>query len=96
MAVKTMCAVLDKAAQCFMTPFFVVAEGVAIRDFLAEAANPESILCKHSKDFSLYKFGTFDDNDGVFNLFREPQFIISANSLGQNQSSLPLGEETEK
>jgi len=73
-----------------MTPFFVVAEGVAIRDFLTEAANPESIICKHAKDFSLYKFGTFDDNTGGFELFKEPQFLIAANSLGATQVPLPL------
>lgn len=92
MALLTVCAVRDKAADCFMRPFFVVADGVAIRDFLTEAENPESIVCKHAKDFSLYKFGTFDDGNGVFDLLREPQFMISANSLGAQQKVIPLEE----
>lgn len=92
MAILTVCAVMDKCAECFVKPFFAVAEGVAVRDFLTESQNPESMLHKHAKDFSLYVFGTFDDNTGVFDLFREPRFVISADSLGSNQKPLPLEE----
>lgn len=78
MATKLVFAVLDKAAEIFMQPFFVLTEAVAIRDFQAEATNPESMLCKHAKDFSLYKFGAFDDASGSFLLLKEPQFVCSA------------------
>lgn len=78
MALKSVCCVRDKAAQCFMTPFFVVADGVAVRDFLAECSNPESMLSKHKKDFSLYKLGVFADDTGLFELYKEPQFLIAA------------------
>ena len=93
MAVKIVVAVLDKASASFMNPWFALHEQVAIRDFVSEAMNPESIIHKHAKDFSLYKFGTFDDADGKFEMLREPQFIMAANGLASNQVALPLGEQ---
>lgn len=78
MATKLMFAVLDKAAQLYMAPFFVVAEGVAVRDFMDEANNPSSLLSKHAKDFSLYRLGSFDDVTGSVFLHPEPQYVISA------------------
>lgn len=82
MAIKVMCAVLDKAAGCFMQPFFVPAIGVAVRDFCEEAQKPDSPICKHAKDFSLYQLATFEDTDGSLIVPREPEFIIAANGLG--------------
>lgn len=93
MAMLTVCAVLDKAAEVFMRPFFVVHEGVAKRDFIGECQNPESIIHKHAEDFSLYKFGTFDDNSGVFDLLREPQLLLAANGLGRVQPTLNLEDQ---
>lgn len=78
MATKLMFAVLDKAANLYMAPFFVVAEGVAVRDFMDEANNPSSLLAKHAKDFSLYRLGSFDDATGSFFLHAEPQYVMSA------------------
>lgn len=89
MATKLVFAVLDKAAQIYMQPFYVLTEAVAIRDFQAEANNPESMLCKHAKDFSLYKFGAFDDATGSFLLLREPQFVCAAQMPTPDLSEVP-------
>lgn len=78
MATKLMFAVLDKAANLYMAPFFVVAEGIAVRDFMDEANNSSSLLAKHAKDFSLYRLGSFDDATGSFFLHPEPQYVLSA------------------
>lgn len=88
MALRSVVAVRDKAAQLFMTPFFVVADGVAVRDFLSEANNPDSVICKHQQDFSLYKLGVFDEGNGTFELYKEPQFMIAAISASPKQEGL--------
>lgn len=78
MAIVSVVAVLDKGAEAYMTPVFFVTDAVAIRDFLGEAKNANSMFNRHPQDFSLYKFGVFDDNTGKFDLFGEPKFLVSA------------------
>lgn len=96
MATKLMYAVLDKAANLYMAPFFVIAEGLAVRDFVDEANNPSSLLAKHAKDFSLYRLGSFDDATGSFFLHAEPQYVLSAVNAQMmredSQPQLPLQE----
>lgn len=61
-------AIRDMKAEAFAQPFFMATRGLAIRAFSDEANNPSSMVCKHSSDFSLFHFGTFDDSTGTFDL----------------------------
>lgn len=59
-------AVYDAKSGFYMRPFFMQADGVAVRAFQDEvnreaADNP---LYNHSGDFSLYRVGQFDDSIG--------------------------------
>lgn len=62
------CAVYDSAAEVFGRPFFVPSTGVAIRSFRDEINNPDSAMCKHPDDYTLYNLGRFDDSMGGFDV----------------------------
>lgn len=68
MAKHQMISVVDRAAGCFGTPFFVPAKGVGIRSFTDEVnrADEKNQLHQHPDDFDLYTLGTFDDIEGSF------------------------------
>lgn len=78
-------AILDKAADTYSRPFVYATDAVAIRELSGEVRNPESIYNKHTRDFSLYYFGTYDDMSGRFDLLPEPRFVIAALSLLPNE-----------
>lgn len=65
---KYICAVYDRAAECFGNPFFVSATGLAIRDFTIEVNRDakENLLSQHPLDFELYCLGEFDEAIGEF------------------------------
>ncbi len=64
-------AVFDSKARVFFSPFYCPSKEVAIRAFKTAANDPESQLCQHSSDFTLFQLGTFNDELGTFELFRE-------------------------
>lgn len=68
MAKFAVCSVVDRAAGCFGTPFFVPAKGVGIRSFTDEVNREDKAnqLYLHPEDFDLYCLGDFDDNQGGF------------------------------
>lgn len=63
---KFICAVYDKAAECFGNPFVVPATGMAVRQFADEVNRdaPENPLFNHKIDFSLYTLGEFNEVNG--------------------------------
>lgn len=72
------CAIYDAASQMFGRPFFVAATGHAVRSFRDEVAReaPDNDLYKHPEDFTLYHFGSFDDNDGEWHLHAAPELLV--------------------
>lgn len=57
-------AVLDKAVDAFMPPFFVRSQGEAVRTFADAVNDKSSPFFKHVSDFELFKIGTFDPANG--------------------------------
>lgn len=70
------CAIYDTASQLFGRPFFVAATGQATRSFRDEINKPDTEFGRHPDDYSLYHFGTFDDNDGSWNLHSHPVLLV--------------------
>lgn len=70
-------AILDTAIGAFNTPIFVRSRGEAIRSFQDAANDEKSNLFRHSRDYILYRLGTYDDSTGLF-LVKEPERILSA------------------
>ena len=64
---KVVC-VVDRAAGCFGTPFFVPSTFVAIRSFTDEVNREakDNQLYLHPDDFDLYCLGDYDDIEGAF------------------------------
>lgn len=74
-------AVYDVKAQAYATPFFMPSTGLAIRAFSEVATDQNSQLCKHAEDFSLYKIGEFDDNEGKLITLTNPEYLTRASDF---------------
>lgn len=57
-------SIKDQAVEAFAQPFFVKAQGVAVRMFMDETNNEQSQINKHPEDFELWYLGEFDDETG--------------------------------
>lgn len=57
-------AVYDSKARVYGQPFFVVNEGLAVRAFQSSCNDPTTELNKYPEDFSLFRLGTFNDENG--------------------------------
>ena len=57
-------SIFDIAANSYARPFFLPANGIAIRVFTDLAVNAETDVGKHPKDYTLYNIGEFDDQTG--------------------------------
>lgn len=57
-------AIHDNAIEAFSQPFFVQAQGQAVRMFMDESRNEQSQLNKHPEDFALFYIGEFDERTG--------------------------------
>lgn len=77
-------AVFDKKAVVYMSPFYFLQKGQAIRAFEDSVNDPQSAFYKHPEDYSLFELGTFDDTSGIITS-RNPNFIEEALSLKQIQ-----------
>lgn len=71
--------VYDQKVNAFMQPFTMESEGQALRAFSDHVNNPESIWCRHPKDFTLYCLGTFDESSGEF--VNERSFVVEASTV---------------
>jgi len=56
----------DSKAGCFSRPWYALNDAVAIRSIQQLVNDPSTEICRHAADFSLFRLGTFDDNDGTF------------------------------
>lgn len=77
MAKYVVVSVRDRAADVYAVPNFMQSNGVAVRSF-TDAVNTEdanSSLWKHPEDFDMYVLGTFDDEEGTFDLLDRPRQI---------------------
>jgi hypothetical protein len=57
-------AIFDSATNAYMRPFFMQSDGQANRSFADEAVRADSEISKHPEDYSLFRVGTWDDNEG--------------------------------
>lgn len=81
---RVVCAVFDRAAASYGSPFFVAAIGLATRSFQDEVNRPaqDNQLYLHPEDFDLYELGSFDDSVGRFVNSREfPELICNGVSV---------------
>lgn len=60
-----MFAIFDSATEAYASPFFQQARGQAIRTFEDLANDPNTMICKHPADYTLFHTGTYDDQKGI-------------------------------
>lgn len=58
-------SIYDQKAKAYLTPFFAVTEGLAIRMFSGTINTEDNYISKNPEDFTLYKIGEFDDSNGT-------------------------------
>jgi len=62
---KLMFACYDKKTKIFGLPFYSIRREQALRDFQYASNDPQTEICRHAVDFSLFYLGTFDDEAGT-------------------------------
>lgn len=73
-------SVFDSATNAYMRPFVMQSDGQAIRGFTDESVRADSEMAKHPEDYSLFRIGSFDDNDGILEGC-EPKCIARAHEV---------------
>ncbi|AXH77656.1 MAG: nonstructural protein [Microviridae sp.] len=61
-----MFSVFDIKAEAFMVPWFMPAQGQAVRAFSDLVEDRNSMVGKHPGDYKLVYIGEFDDSNGEF------------------------------
>lgn len=72
--------IYDRKAQLYLSPFFAVSDGAAIRSFSDLANDLSTTIGRHPMDYVLFRNGTFDDVNGMLSA-DNPQHVADANIL---------------
>lgn len=59
--IRQIYTVLDRAVLAHGTPIFTRARGEAVRSFMDECKNPDSMLSKHPEHYEMYFIGTYNE-----------------------------------
>lgn len=57
--------VFDSKANAYLQPFFANTDGLATRSFIGALTDENHAFCKHSADYTLFRLGDFDDEQGI-------------------------------
>lgn len=71
----------DKKMESFNRPFFMPADGAAIRAFQDEVNNKDSELSKHPEDYSLWAIGIFEEDIGAITALEPIRKLTEATTL---------------
>lgn len=82
----------DEKALNFSPPFFVAAEGVALRAVADLGNDLNTTVGRHPRDYVLYSVGSFDDARGVFEP-EVPRQVVRVSEVLASQAKLPLEGE---
>jgi len=58
-------SIFDSKVGVYSNPFFCRSKGEALRTFGDLANDPQSRVCHHPGDFTLFELGEFEDNTAV-------------------------------
>lgn len=56
----------DKEAEAYDIPFFAMTDLNATRKFIIDVDQKGSVISRFTKEFVLYRLGTYDTHDGSF------------------------------
>lgn len=64
MKLKMYC-VYDCKVEAYLQPFFMRTRGEALRAWQQTCNDPQTAMCVHPSDYTLFEIGEFDDGKGV-------------------------------
>jgi len=74
-------SIRDSAVEAFLQPFFSPTDGAALRSVGQAVNDPQHEFFKHSKDYSLWALGNYDDQTGQIVPFTPPIPIMNCIEL---------------
>lgn len=77
---KVFC-IYDAKVEAFMSPFYAVARGAAIRSFIEVAGDKTHNIGKYPSDFTLFELGEYDDSNAKFTMKSSPYSLGTALEL---------------
>lgn len=86
-------SIYDFKALQYHTPYFCVADGVAVRLFQDLVQDPQSNISRHPTDYSLWYLGEYDDRKGSMEPVSPLRHVVDGAALVSQQSKLPLEGE---
>lgn len=89
--IKDMFTVYDAASKTFCTPFFSENITTATRAFAYAANDPNSEISRFPSDYSLFHFGTFDDQNAEITTVK-PYHLCNALQHVKQTSVTPTNE----
>jgi len=90
MAIVHAYTIYDRKALTYSPPFFVAADGLAVRMFGDLVGDTNTQVGRHPGDFVLYRCGAYDDSNGSLLPVAALQHIVDAQALVPRQSALPF------
>ncbi|QXP08657.1 MAG: nonstructural protein [Arizlama microvirus] len=73
--------VLDRKAKIYNTPYFIMNDAVAIRQFSMVVNGQDSMVAKFPEDYILYRVGSFDMLEGKINPEPFPVEVTTGNKV---------------
>lgn len=89
-------SVYDAKALVYAPPFFAATDGAALRSFQELANDLNTTVGKYPTDFSLWRIGSYDDQNGVFAPAVPLAHVADANSLVRQHAAMPLFDVKEQ
>lgn len=87
---KVFC-VYDSKVEAYMTPFVFRSTGEALRSFETTVNDPQSNLCRHPADFTLFEIGEFQEEDGTIAPYSAKKSLgLALDFKKQPQEQLPM------
>lgn len=71
----------DQKANAFLPPWFLPLEPMAIRVFADCVNDPQHQFCKHPEDYTLFRLGTFNDENAEIKLENKPTSLYNGVTL---------------
>lgn len=59
-------SLFDNKAEAYMTPFFTMNQGLALRSVRDLVMDKNTVVGKHPEDFTLFELGHYSDESGMF------------------------------
>lgn len=78
-------SVYDTKAEAFGQPFFMQADGIAVRAFIEACNNKDGEFIKYPNDFTLYNIGMYDDSTGAIFSNKPEELLTAAQALSKTK-----------